>query len=176
MAKGRRHAVIFRDLRGRFLPHSHRYREDEVAMIQAWRSGRYVDLAFKAVKPSTLVDILSRPEFESLKEATTPIKEVTSRSKYAAWDVASKIDKIKGIRRKDLKLTVVVDDGGRTRKVAIYHKIKRNSQSNYRIFQRINEELGFAGLFLYDKVGSKLLSDRKGRRVRLKSIIVEEVL
>ena len=145
-------------------------------MIQAYRSGRYIDLAYRAVPPSTLVDLLSRPEFESLKEATAPIKEYTSRSKYAAWDIAAQVDKTKGLRRKDIKLTVVVDDGGRTRKIAIYHKIKRNTESNYRIFQRINEELGMAGFFLYDKVHGKMMSERKGRKVKLRRIIVEEVL
>lgn len=167
--------VIFRSEDGRFMKHAHRYRP-EVAMVQAWRAGRYVDLSYEAVPAKQLADILSHREFETLKEATDPIDEYKSSKKYKAWDIAEQIDRTKGLRRKDMKLTVVVEDKGRRREVAIYHKIKRNTASSYRIFQRINEELGFMGMFLYDRAGGKLLADRKGRKVKLVKVIVEEVL
>ena len=167
--------VIFRDSKGHFLPHSHRYLP-EVALVQAWRHGRYVTLAERPLPPSDLANVLSRPEFEDLKEATVPLRDYTSKSKYKAWDIAEQIDRTKGLRRKDLKMIVTIKDGNRQKKLTIYHRIKRNTSSSYRLFQRINEELGFAKMFLYNTVNGKHLSDRKGKKVSLVKIELQEVL
>ncbi len=178
--------VIFRDEHGRFLPHSARY-TDKVALVQRQMIGRYVDIITHYPDPTTgerpapvtqgvLADLLPRGAFESLKEATRPIADYQSNRKYKAWDIAEQIDQSKGIRRKDLKITMEIHDGKRKRELTMYHKIKGNSPSSYRIFQRMNEELGFEGFYIYKTAGGKVIADRRGRKVRLTNVRVEEVL
>ena len=145
-------------------------------MIQAYRGGRYVKVAGEGVSPERLSNVLSQREFEALPEASILIRDIKSTAKYRSWDVAEKIDATKGIRRKQLKITMELIDGKRKRVITFYHRIKRNTKSSYRLFQRINEEIGFEGMFLYKSAGGKLISDRRGRKVTLGNVRVEEVV
>jgi hypothetical protein len=167
--------VIFRDKDGRFIPQSDRYTK-RVAKIQVVRNRKVRDIASGPLSSKDLAQVLSQREFESLTEATKLVKTFSSKKKYKAWDIASQIDKTKGLRRQNLKLTVMVNDGGRQKKFTFYHNIKRNSKSNYQIFRRINQEIGLEGMFLYDRVGGKFLSDRTGKKVSLLGIKVEKVV
>ena len=168
--------VIFRDKSGKFLPQEERFDEDKVGMVQVVRNGIYTILAENALKPKDLVQVLSQREYESLKEATVHVKTYTSKSKYKAWDIAGQIDKTKKIRRQQIKLTVTIMDGKQQKQFSFYHQIKRNSASSYSLFRRINEELGWEGVFLYDRIHGKMMADRKGKKVSLKSIRVDKVI
>ena len=167
--------VIFRDGLGRFLPQSERFTK-KVAMIQAVRNKVYVVLATQPLPSKDLTQVLSQREYESLHEATVLVKDYKSNKKYKAWDIAGQIDKTKGLRRQDLKLTVTVNDGGKIKAFSFYHQIKKNGASNYQIFRRVNQELGLERMFLYDTVGGRLLPDRTGRKVTLQGIKVEKVV
>lgn len=167
--------IIFRDELGRFLPYSARYEKD-VKLIQVRRHGYYVDLAERPLPPQDLADLLSRPEFESLPEALKLVDTFESKSRYKAWDIAEQIDRARGIRRKTLKMTMTMRDGERLREVTFYHTLRRNAVSSYELFRRINNEVGFEGAYLYQRVGSKILADRRGRKVSLVNIKVEKVL
>lgn len=173
--KGGKVKVVFRDERGRFMPHAKRF-DKHIAMVQAVRNGYYTILAERGLGARDLAQVLSQREFESLGEATVPVKLFTSGKKYRAWDIAEQIDKTKKIRRQDLKFTVMIDDGGRKKAFTFYHQIKRNSKSSYQLFRRINQEIGLEGMFLYDRVGGKIMSDRTGKQVKLLGIQVEKIL
>lgn len=148
-----------------------------VAQIQVVRNRRYLTVAERPLPPEDLANLLSQREFESLPEALIDKGFFTSKSKYKAWDIADKIDKTKGIRRKDLKYTVIVQDGRQRREFSFYHKIKRNTQSSYTLFRRINQELGLEGLYIYRELaGGKILADRTGKQVKLIGIKVEEII
>lgn len=153
-----------------------RYKPD-VHQIQVVRNRRYLTVSERPLPPEDLANLLSQREFESLPEALIDKGTYTSRSKYKAWDIASQIDKSKGVRRKDLKYTVVIQDGRQRREISFYHKIKRNSASSYTLFQRINQEIGLEGFYIYRELsGGKVLSDRKGKQVKLIGIKVEEII
>lgn len=172
--------IMFKDEYGRFVSDKDRY--TKAVMVQARRKGYTFDLidtrVMEGVKitPQTLINVLNRDEFESLSEALVPFKEYRSKKKYAAWDVAEQVDKTKGIRRQTLKYTVEVKDGKRTRFVSFYHRVNRNSSASYQIFRRINQELGLESMFLYDRVGSKILADRTGKKVTLGKVKVEKII
>jgi hypothetical protein len=102
--------------------------------------------------------------------------ELNPKSKYQVWDLANKLDSMKGIRRKLLKIDVMVEDGKRLKVMPMYHIIKSNKKSSYHIFRRINDLLGANNMFTYDRIGSKLLADRRGKKVRIKGIRISEVL
>jgi len=146
-------------------------------MIQVVRRKEYIIVAERPLPPESLADVLSQPEFESLPEALKFRKLFESRKKYKAWDIADQIDQTKAVRRKNLKFTIVLQDGRQKREVQFYHQIKRNAQSSYSIFRRINEEIGLEGYYLYNKTpGGKILADRTGRQVHLVGIKMEEVV
>jgi len=167
--------ILFRGKDGRFLPQADRYKPT-VTSIEARRGGQYVQLASRPLPPEDLADLLSQREFESLPEALQEVGTFKSGKKYKAWDIAEQVDKTKRLRRKNLKMTLLIDDGGRQKKITFYHNIKRNTASSYAIFRRINQEVGLEGFFLYDKAGGKHISDRKGKQVKLVSMKVETVV
>jgi hypothetical protein len=70
----------------------------------------------------------------------------------------------------------MVEDGKRLKVMPMYHIIKSNKKSSYHIFRRINDLLGANNMFTYDRIGSKLLADRRGKKVRIKGIRISEVL
>ena len=167
--------VVFRNKKGQFIPARDRYTAD-VAMVQVVRRREYIIVAERRLKPDELVNVLNQREFETLPEALVEMKTYTSRSKYKAWDIAEQVDKTPRVRRKNLKYTLTMLDGNRRREISFYHNIKRNTQSSYSLFRRINQEIGLEGMFLYDRVGGKMLADRRGKQVKLVNIKVEEVV
>jgi hypothetical protein len=175
MAAKRTPRVIFRDIKGRFMNPRDRYKS-EVAMVQVVRNREYMIVSERMLPPDSLVNVLNQREFESLPEALVQKKFYQTKKKYAAWDIAEQIDRTKKIRRKDLKLTVELQDGKQKRKVVFYHRIKRNNPSSYHLFRRINQEIGLEGFFLYNKAGGKVLADRTGKQVKLIGINVEEII
>lgn len=176
MAKKKQARVIFRGERGRFVSPKVRY-TSKVKQVQIKRGDRYVTvLEKKTPSPKILVDLLNQREFESLPEAIMPFKVFKPHSKYAAWNLAEQLDKAKGIRRKQLKITLELMDGQRLKRLTFYHIIKKNQTSSYQLFRRINEEIGFEGLQLYNQIRGKMIADRKGKQVRLIKAIVETVI
>ena len=165
--------LYFRDDKGRFVAGKDRY--TKATSIQAYREGELVTVLRDKITPERLAMVTSKPEFESLPEVTRPIKTFSSKKKYKLWDIADQIDKQKGLRRKLLKLTINVMDGQRLRKVELYHEITANQPRSYQLFKRFNEHLGIDGLVAYDKVGGKLMADRRGKKVKVQSVMVEEV-
>jgi hypothetical protein len=120
--------------------------------------------------------LLTRDEYERLPEVPIALRSFSPKGKYQAWNIAEQIDRSKGMRRKDLKITMEVQDGKRLRKVTFYTKIKANQKRSYQIFSAMNQAIGAERLHLYKAVGGKLLADRKGRKVSLKRVVVEEVI
>jgi hypothetical protein len=175
VAKTRQHRVIFRGDRGRFISPKDRYTE-KVKAVQVFRGGEYVTVAARTLPPRELADLLNQREFEALPEALHKLKDFKPHSKYAAWNIAEQIDKTKGIRRKNVKYTMKIQDGRRLKTLTFYHHVKRNSSSSYALFRRINDEVGFAGFNFYDMIGGKHMADRKGKQVKLVSITAEEVI
>lgn len=154
----------------------------KVESVQAFRGGGYVEVveshAGKKIKPEDLIDVLNRREFEELPEALTEVAQYESKKKYKAWDVANQIDKTKGLRRKDLKITMELMDGKRKKTVSFYTKLKRTSTASYQIFSRMNKEVGTEGVQLFGShnVEGKHTADRKGKAVKLGKVIVEVVI
>jgi hypothetical protein len=176
MPKKQQSRIIFRDAKGRFLSPRKRYTK-EVASVQAKRGGQYVTIIKdKTPTPSGLVDLLNQREFEQLPEALVKVKSYSTKSKYAAWDIAEQIDKTKRVRRKNLKFTMQIQDGQRLKTIEFYHHIKSNKASSYAIFRRINAEVGIEGFHLYNTIRGRHIADRKGKQVKLVGITVEEVI
>jgi hypothetical protein len=170
--------VLFFDARGKFVSARQRY-DGLVDRVMVSRGRRYVEV-FKKVRsdlnPQQLANVTTRQEFESLPESYMFKGELKPKSKYQVWDIANKLDSMKGIRRKLLKVDVMVEDGKRLKVMPMYHIIKSNKKSSYHIFRRINDLLGANNMFTYDRIGSKLLADRRGKKVRIKGIRISEVL
>lgn len=168
--------IRFIDKKGRFVSAEKRYEKDKVARVQVKRRNRYVDVIVGKVTPEKLADVTSRQEFESLPPAHHQVAEFKSTKKYKAWDIAGKINSTKRVRRKLLRVTMEIDDKGRKRKVDFYTRINRNSSAQYNIFSRMNEALTGGKFFLYDRVSGKKIEGRKGKKVSLLRVTVDEVL
>lgn len=171
----RQRKVIFKGAKGKFVSPTDRY-SDKVKAVYVYRGGRYVKVADGAQTPSSLAMVTSRQEFDSLPEAYKFVKEYKPKGKYQAWNLAQQIDETKRIRRKLMKFVVKVKDGKRLRRISFYNYIKANQKRSYQLFKRINEELGTSRLFLYDKIGGKIMADRRGKKVAISSIEAFEVL
>ena len=181
LTSGRRPQTLFRDWKGRFVSPMRRYEEDVVALVQSWRGygkhGKYVDvIQYTGVTPEKMARLLTRDEYERLPEVPVSFKEFKPKGKYQAWNIAEQIDRAKGVRRKDLKVTMELQDGKRLRKVSFYTKIKANQKRSYQIFTAMNQAIGAERLHLYKAVGGKILADRKGRRVSIRKVTVAEVI
>lgn len=169
--------VIFRDKRGKYVAESDRYKRGLVQTVQVKRRGRYVDVIEDGgLTPERVADVLTRQEFEGLSTSFRELKTYTSRAKYKAWDIAKQIDKTPSIRRKLIKVEMLLSDGQRTRKANFYVKLNRNQQASYTLFQRMNEAVGFDNMYLYNKIGQRVIEGRAGRKVSLVSVTVNEVL
>lgn len=168
--------VRFRGWDGKFVPAEDRF-SGKVKAVEAKRRGRWVYLIEDGdVSPKTLAVVLNRREFEDIPAAYDVIGEFKPHSKYQAWNVAEQIDNTRGVRRKLLRVKVVVDVGGKKKQVQFYQKINKNQKSSFRIFQRINETLGAEGLYTYKTINGKMITERKGKKVTIDKVIVEEVL
>ena len=170
--------VIFRDKLGRFVAYKDRYDASKVAMVERWDP--YIQLhrpvADRMLPPMDLATLLPGQYFDVLPPAFVKMQEYKSTSQYKAWDIAQQIDQTQGVRRKQLRVTMEIIDGKRKRTITFYQKIKSNAESSYHIFRRMNSALGFENMHLYKTAGGKVIADRRGRKVSLSKVIVEEVL
>jgi len=170
--------VLFFDSKGKFVSPKARY-DGGIARVMVSRGRRYVEVYKKAkadLTPAQLANVTTRQEFESLPESYIFLGEIKTKSKYQVWDLANKLDAMKGVRRKLLKIDVMVQDGKRLKIIPMYHIIKANKKSSYHLFRRINDLLGANNYYTYDRVGSKLLSDRRGKKISIKGLRISEVM
>lgn len=172
--KGRK--VIFRDDKGRFVAESERYQR--ATSVQKLFRGKYETIVdHKKVTPRLLADLLTRDEFESMAaNYSPPITLETKAKKYSAWDLANVAEGVRGLRGHMTKVTMNLQDGDRLRKVTFFHKVSRKGKFSYQLFRHMNSAIGNEKLFLYNRIGSKLLPDRKGKQVHLKSIEISKEL
>lgn len=176
--------VLFRDELGRFVAEADRYQK--AVSVQRFVKGRYMtvtqdwrDLPVKKrrLTPKRLVDILNQDEFESLPSTFGGGRDITPTArKYVAWDLAQKAMKARGLRGKAVRVTMEIKDGDATRFISFIHQFRRKGAKPYGLFTHMNEAIGNAGGFFYNKIRSKLLSDRKGRQMHLKGIKLEPEL
>lgn len=168
--------VRFRGYDGRFLPAEDRLKKT-VKTVEAFRRGRWVTLIDSGnVTQKDLAVVLNRKEFEEIPAAYEEIGKFTPRSKFQAWNIAEQIDKTKGVRRKLLRINLVIQDGKKKSMIRFYQKINKNQKSSARIYHRINEALGAEGLYTYKMIGGKAITNRKGKKVKIVGVSVEQVL
>lgn len=169
--------VVFRDKDGHFVKAEDRYVKGKVKTMEVMRRGKLVVVAEGGkFTPERIARVTTRQEFEALPDAFEPVKTFTSNKKYQAWDIAEKIDRTPGMRRKLLRVTLEVQVGTRTRRVHFYQKLRSNQRGNITLWRRINETLGFEGLYTYrDKPDGTRIPGRIGRKTTLKSVVVDEV-
>lgn len=170
--------VLFFDSKGKFVSARSRY-DGVVSRVMVSRGRRYVEVFSKTktdLTPQQLANVTTRQEFESLPESYMFKAELKPKGKYQVWDLANQLDQMKGIRRKLMKVDVMVQDGKRLKVIPMYHIIKSNKKSSYHLFRRMNDVLGANNLFTYDRIGSKVLADRRGKKVSIKGIRISEVL
>lgn len=168
--------VRFRGHDGRFVPAEDRLKK-KVKSVEAFRRGRWVTLIDGGkITQKDLAVVLNRKEFEEIPAAYQPIKDISPRSKYQAWNLAEQIDKMRGVRRKLLRIKIVVDVGGKKKSIQFYQKINQNRKSSARIYHRINEALGAEGYYTYKSINGKTISERKGKQVKIVKASIEEVL
>lgn len=176
-----RPGIMVYDKKGRLLPWNKLY-SSKVKLVKVFRGTKYHTFFEPTKKMPTLTpkwaaEFLTPDEFDRLPEFTKPIKDYSSKKKYQAWDVAGQIDKTRGLRRKLLKITMTVKTGGgQFRKISTYTKIKASQKRSYQVFAAMNQAIGAAGFFLYNRVGGKLLAERVGRKVKLMKVLVEEII
>lgn len=162
--------VIFRDDRGRFVSPKERYQK--ATTVQRLFRGKYHTVIEKRkVTPKLLVSVINQDEFEDLPANYADDKPVESKAqKYRAWDLAGKLEKQRGVRGKVLRVTMNIMDGKRMREVTFFHRIRRRGPMQYSIFKAMNEAIKNEGGYLYNRIGSKLLPDRKGKHFHLAGI------
>jgi CRISPR/Cas system-associated protein endoribonuclease Cas2 len=170
--------VRFRGKDGRFVPAEERF--TQAVSVEAYRRGRWVYLIEEKkagkINPKDLAIVLNRKEFENIAPAFDPIKTVKPRSKYQAWNIAEQIDKTRGVRRKLLRVKLTIQVGTKKKQVQFYQKINKNQKSSARIYHRINEVLGAEGYYTYKSVNGRLVTERKGKKVKILKAEVEQVI
>lgn len=170
--------IRFRDEHGRFVKQEERYQK--AVKVEKLFRGKWETIAEgkKVITPKRLVDILNRNEFESLApNYSSPTTIKPTARKYTAWDAANKIGGLRGIKGHMMKVTMNIRDGDRLRKISFYRRVSRKKKySPYGMFRQMNQALGNEKLYLYNRIGSKLLPDRKGKSVHLESIEVSKEL
>lgn len=172
--RGRR--VVFRDAKGRFVAESERYQR--ATSMQRQFRGKWVTVVkgTRVLTPRRIAELLNRDEFEALAPNYGPVRTVKPQvKKYTAWDVSQLIQggAVRGIRGRVIKVTMNLRDGKRLRRVSFFYRVRRKGNFAYGLFKEMNAAIGNQAMFLYDRVGSKLLPDRKGRQVRLQSVDVQ---
>jgi hypothetical protein len=170
--------VIFRGPDGRFVSQSARYQK--ATTVQRRFRKKWETVAHtpdSVITPKRLADLLPRDEFEQLRpNYSDPVAVRPAVRKYTAWDVAGQAQSIRGLRGHTCTFTLNLRDGDRLRKVVFYRRIRRRGNFQIPLFLAMNEAIGNEKMFLYNKVGSKLLPDRKGRKVHLDSIEISKEL
>ncbi len=131
----------------------------------------------RKVTPKSLVDLLPRDTFESLApNYAAPVEVAPQAKKYTAWDAAGKAQNLRGIRGHMVKVEMLIRDGKQTKKIGFYTKIRRKGAFQYSLFRSMNRALANEKTYLYNRIGSKLLPDRKGKKVHLVSIAISKEL
>lgn len=164
--KGRK--VLFRDASGRFVRAAERYQK--AVTVQRLFRGKYVTVTEgkTRITPKRLVNLLTQDEFESLPANYSSEKMIqTTAKKYTAWDLANKLERERGVRGKVLRVTMMVKDGERMRRITFFRKMKRKGKAAYGFFRQMNEAIGNERMYLYNRISSKLFPDRKGKQVNL---------
>lgn len=166
--KPRGRKVVFRDALGRFVAEKERYQK--AVMVQRVIKGKYITVTEgkTRVTPKRLVELVPQDEFEALPAAyKDPEAIMTKAKKYTAWDLSTKMEKIRGIRGKMLKVTMMIRDGDRMKEISFFRRVKRRGNFAYGFFRAMNEAIGNEGGYLYNRVASKIFPDRRGRQVNL---------
>lgn len=169
--KGRR--VIFRDARGRFVKESERYQK--AVSVQRLFRGKYVTVTEgkRRLTPKRLAELINQDEFEALPANYSDAVNIETKArKYTAWDLANRLEKTRGLRGKVLRVTMVLQDGSRTRRVTFFRKMKQRGAAAYGFFRQMNEAIGNEKMYLYNRIMSKLFPDRRGKQVNLKRLEV----
>lgn len=168
--------VLFRDKKGRFVSPKYKY-EKKVKSVQVRRGGRYVTVIEKGqVTPEKLAHVTNRYEFEKLPPSYESAGIVKPAGKYKAWDAAKKVDALRGLRGKTVKVEFDIYDGKRKRTMSFHYHMKKGTKASYGIFTEINEQLSGSGLYLYDKLKGKILADRRGKQVTMGEVRVSEMI
>ena len=181
--------VVFRDTLGRFVAQAERYQK-AVSAQRYYRTTikRGYELIYetilpnigKPITPKRLVDLLPQDEFENLNPSYGKAKVFVPHPKvrkYTAWDLAHQAEsQPRGMRGRLVKVTMNLKDGRATRKINFYTRIRRKGPFAIGLFLSMNKALLNEGMFLYNRVGSKLLPDRKGKKVHLQSMEIQSEL
>jgi len=175
----RRPQILVKDFKGRFVKLKDRY-SDKVAKVLAWRGRQYKAVFIRSegvgpLTPKTLVNLLMNDEYETLPEAVQKYDELKPKGKYQAWDIGVQLSRRRGIRGKLMKLILHLKDGKRMRKVITYTRISKGP-IGVNIWGAINRAVGASGFYLYDRFAGKLLVDRRGKKVVIDKVIMQEVM
>lgn len=166
--KGRR--LMFFGAGGRMVPESRRYQDATLVKRKFRGKWHTIYEQDEPITPKVLADLVPRDEFEALApNYADPVRLETRAKKYTAWSLANHLDnnKVRGLRGHTAKVDMLLRDGKRLRKVSFYHRFRRKGSFAYGVFLAMNKAIGNEGMHLYNRLGSKLLPDRKGRKVRL---------
>ena len=167
----------FRDELGRFVAQAERYQKAITVERKVGRRWHKITEGHRVITPARLANLVPRTEFEGLApNYGHPVEIKPTAKKFTAWDVAQQANKTRGLRGHVVKVTMNLRDGDRLRKITFYRRVKRRGDITYGFFQQMNKVIGNEKLFLYDRVGSKLIADRKGKQVHLQSIEVAKEL
>lgn len=158
--------LIFRDALGRFLKGTDRYTK-KVKSVSAVRGGKYVKIIDNGdVTPKKLVDLVTREEFEALPAAYgDDFTFKAPKGKYKAWALAEQIVKTRGVKGKQLKITLEFSHGRQKRNLTLYFQPKKSAtaiQNQTALWSTMTRALGMENASEYTKVGSRFLEDRRG--------------
>ncbi len=170
-ASGRK--VLFFDKKGKFVAESERYQK-ATRVLRLYRR-KFVEIynRDKPITPTTLANLINRDEFEALApNFAAPVVVTTNAKKFTAWSIAEKLSNnaVRGLRGKAAKVTLNLRDGDRLRKVTLYHRFRKKGPNSVSLFKAMNHAIGQEGYHLYNRLGSKLLPDRKGQKIHLQSV------
>lgn len=141
------------------------YRKFRGKFVEVWASEKG-----KKLTPKNLADLLPRPEFEALAPNYGPERRIEPKDKrFTAWDLSQQVNKLRGVRGHTVKVTMTIKDGKQFKHITFYRRAKRKGDLTYGFFRQANAAVGNDGAYLYNRIGSKLFPDRKGRKVKLVS-------
>ncbi len=167
--------LMFFGKNGKLVKESERYQKATKVMRKFRRKWVPIYERDTPITPKTLADLVPRDEFEALAANYGEPKSITTKAKkYVAWSLANKLDKneVRGLRGHTAKVSMKIRDGKRLRVVTFYHRFRRKGSFAYSVFKAMNTAIGAEGLHLYNRLGSKLLPDRKGKKAHLEGLDV----
>lgn len=172
--------IILRDRKGRFVPAVKRFKKGLVKTVQVWRrhKGRkklITVLDEGEVTPTTLAQVLRRHEYESFPETFVKLASVKPdrRRRSRVMDAANKIDAMKGVKNKLLRVKVTGKFGKKVRRRSFYIVLKRDTWNGYRLYARIHGAFKQEVPFEYDELEE--ISESQDE-FDLSSVEVEEVI